>query len=196
MNERLIVGLGNPGREYEKTRHNAGFLLIDRLVEKLRAREAASSRHALLWSAVHNEATVWLMKPLTYMNLSGLAVQAFLEQRPLPLENLLTAFDDIALPPGKIRVRPSGSAGGQKGIRHIMETLESDEIPRLRIGIGSEARRGPLADFVLSEFDEDELPLVHGALDLSVDAALMWLNHDIETVMGRFNALAVNVSNQ
>ena len=191
MRQRLITGLGNPGRDYAGTRHNAGFLLVDRLIESLGAKEVRSPGHSVLWAAHVGDVQVFLMKPLTYMNLSGHAVISFLQEYPIPVSDILIAYDDVAIPVGALRLRPSGSAGGQKGIRHIMECLETDQVPRLRIGIDGPARQGrPLPDFVLEEFGSEEAPLIEDALTRAAEAATLWLREEITAVMAMFNAKA------
>jgi len=189
MKQRLIVGLGNPGQAYAGTRHNAGFLLLDRLVDRLGATLVPATGPSVLWRGEHAGSEVLLMKPLTYMNLSGEALAKHLAAHPLPVEHTLIVYDDVALPLGVLRARPSGSAGGQKGMRHIIDCLGTREIPRLRIGIDSEHRGGmPLPDFVLADFEEDELPLIRSALDAAEDAAVLWLESDMTRVMAAFNA--------
>lgn len=186
---RLIVGLGNPGLQYAGTRHNAGFLLVDRLISQLGAKEVRSGRNFLLWQATHEETSIFLMKPLTYMNLSGEALVAFFESHPMPLEQVLVVYDDVAIPLGRIRVRPNGSAGGQKGIRHIMDTFQTSNVPRLRFGILGESRgQEPLPDYVLGDFDEGEVGILDQTLDLASNACLQWLDDDILDVMSRVNS--------
>jgi len=188
MASRLIVGLGNPGQNYAETRHNAGFLLVDRLVDRLGAQARAGGHGYMLWMAQTDRLDIALVKPLTYMNLSGLAVAEFLRRHPLTLDEVLVVYDDVALPLGAIRIRPAGSAGGQKGMRHIIETLETDQLARLRIGVDAPFRAGePLADFVLSDFREEELPDLRDALARAEEAAIAWLHEDIAQVMARFN---------
>ncbi len=189
MPQRLIVGLGNPGQEFMGTRHNAGFLLVDRLIERLGAAERPGGPDCLVWIANVNGKDTALMKPLTFMNLSGNAVAAFLRAHSLAPGDTLVAFDDVALPIGSIRVRPAGSAGGQKGMKHIIDALGTDQIPRLRIGVDSELRQErPLAEFVLEPFAEAELPLMRGALETAEDAAAAWLETPIAEVMAAYNA--------
>ena len=187
-NNYLIVGLGNPGLDYQETRHNAGFLLVDRLISRYDAREEGGMRDSLLWSAQVDDTRIFLMKPLTYMNLSGRAVGHFLQKTPLQPHQILVAYDDVAISLGLIRIRKSGSAGGQKGMRHIIETLGTDQIPRLRIGIDSSYREGlPLPEFVLQPFHEKEVDTVRLVLDQAENAADMWTRDDIAAVMGQFN---------
>lgn len=187
---RLIVGLGNPGTKYAGTRHNAGFFLLDRLIDTFAAEPIKGPGNSLLWSGTGpSQQTVYLMKPLTYMNLSGEAVLAFLGQHKMEIGDILVTYDDISLPLGRLRIRPRGSAGGQKGIKHIIETLGTSEIPRLRIGIDSDARMGrPLPDFVLEDFAEGEVSVLRDALDRAEKAALCWLREGMGPAMAQFNA--------
>ena len=191
MNTRLIVGLGNPGQRYMATRHNAGFLLLDRLIERFQAERSTEGSNYVLWSAQTDQGPLFLMKPLTYMNLSGEALIAFLNKHPLEPPHILVTYDDIALPLGVIRARGAGSAGGQKGMRNIIDLMGTREIPRLRLGIDSPERGGrPLPDFVLEDFAEDEVPALKTALAEAEDAVVMWLETDLAKVMATFNSRA------
>ncbi len=195
IEDRLIVGLGNPGRDYAETRHNAGFLLVDHLIERFGAQEERGESTYLLWSARRAGRRVFLMKPVTYMNRSGLALVSFLQRFPLRPLSILVIFDDVALPLGLIRIKPSGSAGGQKGMGHIIRTLETSDIPRLRIGIDSQFRNGlPLPDFVLSPFHPEEEPLAREALARAAAAAELWLCSEMTTLMARFNTKASSLN--
>jgi PTH1 family peptidyl-tRNA hydrolase len=190
--------LGNPGPEYAETRHNAGFLFLDRLRMRNGFDLVSETRDYRLWLGKWYDHRVYLMAPQTFMNLSGSAVAAFLRESPLALEDLLIAYDDLALPVGVIRLRAGGSAGGQKGMRHIIDTLGSKSIPRLRIGIGAplagepgEQRRESVVDHVLSHFDPAERPVFDKSLERAADAVEMWLRQDMQRVMGSFNGLPV-----
>lgn len=185
----LIVGLGNPGARYAGTRHNAGFLLVDHLVSCFRAEPSDDEGNYLLWKGLGPDGeTVYLMKPLTYMNLSGDALARFLSHTPVELNDVLIAYDDISLPVGRMRLRGRGSAGGQKGIKHIIETLGTSDVPRLRIGIDSPLRAGrPLPDFVLEEFAEEETDMVKAVLDLAQQATVFWVQSGMQQAMARFN---------
>lgn len=188
MGARLIIGLGNPGTDYQQTRHNAGFLLLDQLIARFHLQERGSKRAFLLWQGPVADMQVYLMKPLTYMNLSGEALAAFQPPDPIPLEDILVAYDDVALPLGTIRLRPSGSDGGQKGIRHIIQTLGTQTIPRMRLGVSSDAAQSmSLPDFVLSPFTEAERPLLQRMILTAADAVEDWLKTDIRTVMNQYN---------
>lgn len=188
MKTRLLVGLGNPGPEYSRTRHNAGFLWVDRLLAHFSARPVEQDRDFFLWSADTQAGLLFFMKPTTYMNLSGRALAKFLAVRPLLFQDMLIGFDDVALPLGQVRLRPSGSSGGQKGLQNIIDTTGTRDIPRLRLGIRTDAYDGgPLPDFVLGRFDEAESVLFERVLDIAVEAVDLWLKDDFSTVMGRIN---------
>ena len=189
LEDRLIVGLGNPGADYSDSRHNAGFLLIDHLLDRFKARPVAGSARFVLWRFETENHAVYLMKPTTYMNLSGHALSEFLGRVQVRPDQILVAYDDVALPLGTIRLRPSGSAGGQKGMRHIIESLGSTTIPRLRIGIrAANVLDRSLADFVLAAFDDEELPLLKEVLARAADACATWLAQDMTAAMAAFNS--------
>ncbi len=182
----LIVGLGNPGKEYSRTRHNLGFMVVDLLAEKYRLEFAKGKGPYYFTKLQIGGATVILVKPLTFMNLSGRAVAAALRDFDIEaLEKLLVICDDIDLPFGTIRLRRRGSDGGQKGLRSIIETLGTREFCRLRIGIGDHFRDA--AEYVLSPFsktEEKELPFI---LQFAVDAVISFVEKGIEWTMSRFN---------
>ena len=186
--KRLIVGLGNPGPQYRGTRHNAGFLLVDALVDRWSAQPLEANKHFLLWNCQRDEKQIYLMKPLTFMNLSGLALAAFLNEIPLEPNHILVSFDDVALETGQIRIRPAGSSGGQKGLRHIIDTLGMENIPRLRLGVGPKPERVALPDFVLSDFDENQWDAFAEACSRACHAAEDWLKDSMQIVMSRYNA--------
>jgi PTH1 family peptidyl-tRNA hydrolase len=146
----LIVGLGNPGREYKDHRHNFGFMLVDRLCVRLNARGMKVQSRAIVISTKHNEQKLILAKPQTYMNLSGQSVQGLLRFYKLPLDHLLVAHDDLDLPFGTIRLRPGGGPGGQKGVGSIIQQLGTQDFPRLRMGIDHPPGRMDPADYVLA----------------------------------------------
>jgi len=191
MQQKLIVGLGNPGHQYSTTRHNAGFLLIDRLIERFAALPQSGTGRYLLWQFEADGTPVHLMKPMTYMNLSGDALADYAGRHPLTSERMLVAYDDVALALGMIRMRAAGSSGGQKGIRHIIESMGSEVIPRLRIGIrAANVLDRSLADFVLADFDQEEIPLFREALARAADACALWLAQGMTAAMAAFNVRA------
>lgn len=183
----LIAGLGNPGAEYEKTRHNVGFELIDLLSEKLTATEVQESGLYTILEARFKGRNLWLVKPNTYMNLSGRAIRKVLTRKNLEPEACMVCYDDVNLDVGRIRLRPSGSAGGHNGIQNIIEELKTDQFPRLRIGIGNDYRRGQQADYVLSPFTDDERPVIEETLETASDAVITFLRGGIDIAMNQFN---------
>jgi PTH1 family peptidyl-tRNA hydrolase len=185
----LIVGLGNPGREYRETRHNVGFMLLDRLSVKLNARFTRLQSKALVASAKYQERKIILAKPQTFMNLSGLSVQGLMHFYKLPLDNLLVAHDDLDLPIGTIRIRPDGGSAGQKGMISTIERLGTDEFPRLRLGIGRPPGQMQAPDYVLQDFSNAELMLLSETLNLAVEAALTWITDGLDASMNKYNSI-------
>lgn len=183
----LIVGLGNPGREFRDSRHNIGFMVLDRLAEKLGASFTRLKMNALMTAARHGQDRLILIKPQTFMNLSGKAVGSYLRFYKLPLENLLVIYDDVDLPFETLRLKPDGGDAGQKGVRSIIQQLGTQSFPRLRIGIGRPAGRTPVSDYVLQEFSRGEQELLSFTLDLAADAALHFVDHGLNAAMTRFN---------
>lgn len=183
----LLVGLGNPGREYRENRHNVGFMLLDRLAVKLDARFTRLQSKALVAEAIYSERKVILAKPQTFMNLSGQSVQGLVHFYKLPLTNLLVAHDDLDLPQGTIRIRPGGGSGGQKGMESIIQRLGTDEFARLRLGIGRPAGRMEAADYVLQDFSEAEMQVMSPTLNRAVDAVLEFVVNGLEAAMNKYN---------
>lgn len=183
---KLIVGLGNPGIEYEKTRHNTGFLLIDSFCEKLGIILDKNKCKANYGIYRHNGEKIIVAKPQTYMNLSGMAVSSLMKFYDIPIEDLIVVHDDLDLPTGKLRLRRKGSSGGQKGMGSIISQLGSQDINRIRVGISNDRSRDT-KDYVLSAFSKDELPLLRQALDKGSDALIYALDHDFDEVMSKFN---------
>ncbi|NNE33667.1 MAG: aminoacyl-tRNA hydrolase [Rhodothermales bacterium] len=184
---RLIVGLGNPGAEYDGTRHNVGFEVIDRLSEKTGVAVEKFGSNALFGSGSFRGRKIALAKPTTYVNRSGSAVNAILGKNRMTARQLLVVVDDLNLPVGKIRLRARGGDGGHNGLADLIDRLRTDEFARLRIGIGSDFRRGGQSDYVLSPFDPDEMPAVEAAYDKAVDAILVYVRDGIEKAMNRAN---------
>ena len=183
----LIVGLGNPSREYTQTRHNIGFMLIDRLTVRLNARGMKVQSKAIVITAQHEGQKLILAKPQTFMNLSGQSVQGLVHFYKLPLDHVLIAHDDIDLPFCTIRMRPGGGAGGQKGVKSTIDQLGTPEIARLRLGIDRPPGRMDAAAYVLQEFSQKELLLVSETLDRAADAALTWVTDGLNAAMNKFN---------
>jgi len=180
---RLIVGLGNPGKEYERTRHNVGFMVLD----KLAARSGAIWRTEKKWKAmVADCGGVVCCKPTSFMNLSGNPVNGVAHFYKVPPAETLVVFDDLALPLGKLRFRPDGSAGGHNGMQSVIEHLGTQEVPRLRIGIDS-AAPGGMIGHVLGRFSAEEQPELEAALDRTVDAIAFAQNRGLQAAMNQFN---------
>jgi PTH1 family peptidyl-tRNA hydrolase len=183
----LIVGLGNPGLEYKGTRHNVGFELIDILSKKLTITLEKGSGLFFMGAGQFKSRPVALLKPTTYMNRSGKAVSKALAVTGDLLSDCMICYDDIHLEPGRIRIRPSGSAGGHNGLDDIIRQLQSKEIPRLRIGIGNDFARGRQADYVLEPFTPAQRKLVDESLEVASEAILTFIRGDIEKAMNQFN---------
>jgi PTH1 family peptidyl-tRNA hydrolase len=183
----LLIGLGNPGREYKDNRHNVGFMLVDRLAVRLKAEKMRLQSKAFVTSVLEDGRKIILAKPQTYMNLSGQSVQGLLNFYKLPVENLLVAHDDLDLPFGTIRLRPGGGAGGQKGMASTIDYLGTKGVPRLRIGIGRSPGRMNPADYVLQNFSRDEAQALSEILDRAADAALTFVKEGLDKAMGKYN---------
>ncbi len=186
-NAYLLIGLGNPGREYRENRHNFGFMLIDRLCVRLDARGMKLQSKALVTGANFEGMKLLLAKPQTYMNLSGQSVQGLAQFYKLPLENLLVAHDDLDLPFGTIRLRPGGGPGGQKGVASAIERLGTKDFARLRLGIGRPPGRMDPAGYVLQDFSQHEMQTLSEILDRAADAALEFVRHGLDQAMNKFN---------
>ncbi len=189
METYLIIGLGNPGREYRENRHNLGFMLIDRLAVKLDARFTRLQSKALIANAIYAEHKIILAKPQTFMNLSGQSVQGLVHFYKIPLTKLLIAHDDLDLPPGTIRIRPDGGSAGQKGMESILERFGTDEFPRLRMGIGRPPGRMAGPDFVLQDFSNGEMPVISETLERATEAVLTFITEGLEMAMNKFNGM-------
>lgn len=182
----IIAGLGNPGRKYENTRHNMGFLTIDKIAEELGIKVDKIKFKALVGEVNFSGQKVMLVKPQTYMNLSGQSVREIMNFYKLPIENLTVIYDDIDIPTGSVRIRKSGSAGTHNGMRDIIYNLADSGFPRIRIGIGSE-RRGDLADYVIGGFTKEEVPLLEDAVTRAAAAALSIVEDGIDRAMNKYN---------
>ena len=184
----LIAGLGNPGRKFEHNRHNVGFLLLNRLSTKFGETFGQVESKALVAKTIYLGERVILIKPQTYMNNSGSAVNALVNFYRIPLENTLVVYDDVDLPLGTLRLRPSGGSAGQKGMQSIIERLGTDEFPRLRIGTGRPPGRMDAAEYVLHDFPADEADLLRETLDRAVESVLTYLKDGLERAMNLYNA--------
>ena len=183
---KVIVGLGNPGAEYEKTRHNIGWRVVDAFAAKFRIAVTVHEKNAMTGSGRVGGGSVLVAKPLTYMNLSGDAVRLLVNSYTESLQDLIVVYDDIDLPTGKLRIRPNGSAGTHNGMRSIISSLGRDDFPRLRLGVrgGDYAR---LRDYVLDEFSTDEQPAIDRAVERAVDALVLFCRGDLRRAMNEFN---------
>ncbi|HEY0459080.1 MAG TPA: aminoacyl-tRNA hydrolase [Pyrinomonadaceae bacterium] len=183
----LVVGLGNPGLRYEKTRHNLGFMLIDKLAQKLQTQVRREECRALIGRGSIDNQTIELVKPQTFMNLSGEAVSCLVKKSDRALEKMIVISDDLALPFGKIRLRPKGTHGGQNGLRSIIDCLKTQDFTRLRIGIQPEHAVGSASDFVLGTFSKSDFAEVENILETSVDAIFEVVRNGVEKAMTQFN---------
>ena len=186
---KLIVGLGNPGREYRETRHNVGFMVVDEIARRhgLTFAMAPSQVPDAFVAKKFGPEPVLLAKPLTFMNLSGGAVAALAGYYKVDAADLLVIYDDVDLPFGKVRARASGSAGTHNGMRSIVQSLGTTAFPRLRVGIGRGDQRRDLADHVLSKFEPAEADLLESVITRAADAAEMFAAENIQKVMNAFN---------
>ncbi len=183
----LLIGLGNPGREYLNTRHNIGFMLIDRLTIRLDARGMKMQSNAIVITSRYEDRKLVLAKPQTYMNLSGQSVQGLLHFYKIPIENLLVAHDDLDIPFGTIRIRPGGGPGGQRGMASTIEKLGTKDFPRLRLGIGRPPGRMEPKDYVLQDFSKDDAKLLPEILDRASDAAFEFITKGLNAAMNKYN---------
>lgn len=188
---RLIAGLGNPGREYENTRHNVGFLVLDRLAARL----GLAFRLSNPWQAHYARAAdgCLFMKPVTFMNHSGRAVRSVAQYYKVAAAETLTVYDDLALPLGQLRIRREGSAGGQNGMQSVIECLGTSETPRLRVGIGA-ASPGEMVGHVLGTFAPEEREPLASAIDRATDAVIHACEHGLEAAMNLYNRAAPAVA--
>lgn len=186
----LIVGLGNPGREYEKTRHNAGFRALDILSEKLNCKVDKAKFQGLYGQVNFKGRKILLLKPQTFMNLSGRSVLQLSAFFHVPPQNIIVLFDDISLVPGNLRIRKDGSAGGHNGIKSIIAELGSQDFPRIKIGVGAKPHPDyDLADWVLSAFSAQEEKALVPALERAADAALAIIELGIPEASNRYSGL-------
>ena len=184
----LIVGLGNPGKEYEKTRHNCGFRAIDMLAQTLGCKIDKAKFQGLYGQVTYQNRKLFLLKPMTYMNLSGKSVLQLSAYYQIPPQRIIVLFDDISLEPGRLRIRSDGSAGGHNGIKSIISELGSQDFPRVKIGVGAKAHaEQDLADWVLSNFSASEEKALASALERAADAALCIMDSGVPEAANRYN---------
>ena len=184
----LIVGLGNPGKEYERTRHNCGFRAIDLLANKLGCKVDKGKFQGIYGQVNYGDKKLYLLKPLTYMNLSGRSVLQLSAYFQIPPQRIIVLFDDISLAPGRLRIRADGSAGGHNGIKSIISEIGSQDFPRVKIGVGAKPHaEQDLADWVLSAFSASEEKDLASALERAADAALCIIDNGVPETANRFN---------
>ena len=184
----VIAGLGNPTARYEHSRHNAGFDVIDVLAEKYNIKVTEKKHRALCGSGVIGGEKVLLVKPQTFMNLSGESIAAILNFYKLdPIRHLIVIYDDITLAPGKLRIRRKGSAGGHNGIKNIIACTGTSDFMRIRVGVGEKPQDWDLADYVLSRFSKEERTAVDAAMEDATDAAVMMLCGQVDAAMNKYN---------
>ncbi len=189
---KCIVGLGNPGEQYRMTRHNVGFLAVEYMMDKLRARHLKGTDDYECYQASFNDIPLLFLLPQTYMNNSGIAVRDIMQEFNIVSDDILVIYDDFQLPYGTLRLRKHGSDGGHNGIASIIYQLQSDEIPRLRVGVGGTTLPGEhthesMADYVLSPFTQEEQKLLPPLLGHLYDAGIMWSDKGIQRTMNMYN---------
>ena len=184
---KLIIGLGNPGRKYKKTRHNVGFMFVDQLVKELRGK-FTMSRALYCETAIirYREQNLIIIKPQTYMNLSGQSVLAVKNYYQIDIDDILIIYDDMELPSGKIRIRRSGSSGGHKGMKNVIYLLKTEEIKRIRIGIGKELAVDA-CNYVLSTFAKDEAETLKQTMSKAKEMIDCFLSENFDNFMGKYN---------
>jgi len=184
---KLVVGLGNPGRRYEGTRHNLGYAVLAELARRYAAGRPQAKFQGEVLDTDFDGQRVLLLSPVTYMNLSGASVREAMDFYKLPPDDLLVVCDDLNLPAGKVRIRAQGSSGGQKGLEDIIRRLGTEEFPRLRIGIGVPPEGWVATNYVLAKFTKDELPQMEQSIRRAADAAVVWARQGIQTCMNQYN---------
>lgn len=182
----LVVGLGNPGRDYEKTRHNVGFEVIDRLAEKLGATVNKIKFKGLFGEVIFDNKKVLLLKPSTFMNLSGESLIEAVEFYKINIENIIVVYDDVDIDVGRLRIRPSGSDGGHNGMKNIIYNLQDNKFPRVRIGIGKP--KFDMVSHVLGKFSKEEEVLIEKVVDVASDAVLEIIKNGIQSAMNKYNS--------
>jgi PTH1 family peptidyl-tRNA hydrolase len=194
MTAKLIVGLGNPGREYKNTKHNVGFAVVEALAKELGVKISEERHLALIGRGALAGGKIVLALPQTYMNLSGKSVGDLVAEEIKSQEDLLVICDDVNLSLGRIRIRKKGSAGGQKGLESVIGSLGTDAFPRLRVGIATTVHKGDITDYVLSPFKKKERRNALRAVKLAKEAAMAWLDKGLEAAMSRFNKARTGAS--
>lgn len=192
--EFIIVGLGNPGEKYLTTRHNAGFMAMDYISQKLSAPIRHIKFKSVVGNVVINGKNVLLMKPQTYMNASGEAVREAAQFYKIPADHIIVLVDDTCLAPGRMRVRKSGSAGGHNGLKSLIEHLSTDEFPRVRLGVGEKPNKEyDMADWVLGKLSDGDLKLLYQCLEASLPACELIMEGRLDDAMGRYNGFKASL---
>lgn len=189
----IIAGLGNPGKEYAGSRHNVGFMTLDELADRYNIDVREKAHKALIGKGMIEGNKVILVKPQTYMNLSGESIRSVMDYYKTEPSEFIVIYDDISLEPGQIRIRKKGSAGGHNGIKNIIAHLGTQEFPRIRIGVGEKPARMDLADYVLGHFSKEEKERMEQAFKDGAAAAVAMMNDGVDTAMNRFNGAARTV---
>lgn len=190
MSRYMVVGLGNPGKEYEQTRHNIGFMVVDAMATAYNFSFSSKKAKAIYADGVLADARIMLVKPQSYMNNSGDPVRELVNFFNIELDKLIVISDDLDIPLGTLRLRPKGGAGGQRGVRHIIQQLGTQAFPRLRLGIGRPPGRMEPSKYVLRRFSGDEAILAQETIERSVWALEDWVRHDLDYAMNRHNGTA------
>lgn len=184
---KMIIGLGNPGKQYEKTRHNIGFRVIDEICDRLSA-PPMQSKFKGMYTVTHRpEGKVMFVKPLTYMNLSGECVRPLMDYFDVEIDDITVIYDDLDFSPGELRLRQRGSAGGHNGMKSLIAHLGTDKFNRIRMGIGRPVNGMNIADYVLSSFSKEEIPLIEDTIKKSADACEASIDKPFLDVMNHFN---------
>lgn len=184
---KVVIGLGNPGCEFQNTRHNVGFMVIDRLAGNLKIDSFEQKWNGSVASRLLKGEEICLVKPMTYMNLSGKCVKSVIDSTSVNFHDILVVLDDTELPLGTLRIRARGSSGGHNGLQSIIDECGTEDIPRLRIGIGRPPENVELAEYVLQPFRIEERDLLERIIDKAVDGILCWIFEGIENAMNKFN---------
>ena len=184
----LIAGLGNPGAKYENTRHNAGFICADKLIEDFSASEQRPRGNSLVYRGAYGSREVYIIKPQTFMNLSGEAVSAIMRYYKIPIERLIVIFDDVSLDPGRTRIRPKGSDGGHNGVWDIIKNLNSEDFMRIKIGVGKKPHPDyDLKDWVLGKLNDDDMKAVLSAAEKTGDICRMLMDGRLDEARNKYN---------
>jgi peptidyl-tRNA hydrolase, PTH1 family len=184
---KLIIGLGNPGARFDGTRHNIGFEVIDKLSESLNIPMQQAKFKGMYGSNLVDGEKIYLLKPLTYMNLSGECVGPFMDYFQIPVDDILVVYDDLDTVPGKLRLRTKGSAGGHNGIKSLIAHLGTQEFKRIRFGIGRPTNQQPVPDYVLNRFSKEEQPDIEHGIERSVKACKAFMDTTFDKVMNQYN---------